>query len=105
MFSKLRNWWTPKTPDTPVEPKPANPPVAVPAPAAEPAPELPEVKPGAIQMVNYLRAFAILRKIPFKEFRAELVKLPWRQIAWFTGLVIWLYMTYAIGSAALKWLL
>ena len=92
MFNRLRNLVFPKK----AEPAPP------PAPAPEPVlPSPPIVKPSSIQLVNYIRALAILRTIPFKRLRDEFVKLPLRQLGWMLGVIFWLYMTYAIVSAIL----
>lgn len=95
-MSKLLNWRrrADKTEDavTPSEP------VAPITPTPEPEnPAAPEVKRSFIPAVNYLRAFLILKKIPFKQLRAEFLKLPLRQIAWVIGIGIWAYMTYALA--------
>jgi hypothetical protein len=70
------------TPDTPADPVPA------------PAPPL--VKPSAINSINYLRAWLLLKKIPFKKLRDEFLKLPLKDLAYIGGLFIWVYMTYTL---------
>jgi hypothetical protein len=83
MFNRLRDWLYPKK----VDPQPA------------PTPEPPVILPSNIQLVNYIRALAILRNIPFQQLRAEFFKLPLRKISWVLGVTFWLYMTYAIVNA------
>jgi len=89
---RIRDWFFPKKP-TP-EPQPA--PEVVP-----PLPEPPVVKQSPIQLINYARALAILRSIPFKQLREEFFKLPLRKLGWAIGVTFWLYMTYAIVNAIL----
>ena len=82
-----------------------------PAPAPEPAPEsapntveadVPDIaQPSAVQAVNYIRALLILKNLPLKQLREEFLKLPLAKICWLAGVLIWLYMTYALAS----WLL
>jgi hypothetical protein len=91
MFNRLRDWLYPKK----VDPQPA----PVPAPAPAPKPEPPVITPSNIQLVNYIRALAILRGIPFQQLRTEFFKLPLRKIGWVLGVTFWLYMTYAIVGA------
>ena len=88
MFSRIRNWLYPEK-DTP-QPEPA------PAPAI---PEPPIITPSSIQLINYVRALAILRSIPFQQLREEFFKLPLRKIGWVVGVTFWIYMTYAIVIA------
>lgn len=92
MFNKLRNWLYTKK----VAPLPE------PTPTPEPAPVVPEppiITPSNIQLINYIRALAILRNIPFQQLRTEFFKLPLRKIGWVLGVTFWLYMTYAIVNA------
>lgn len=92
MFNKLRKWLYPKKD----APQPA------PSPDVEPAPVIPEppvVTPSNIQLINYVRALAILRSIPFQQLRTEFFKLPLRKIGWVVGVTFWIYMTYAIVCA------
>jgi len=92
MFSRIRNWLYPEK-DAP-QPEPT--------PAPEPAPVIPAppvITPSNIQLINYVRALAILRSIPFNQLRTEFFKLPLRKIGWVLGVTFWLYMTYAIVSA------
>jgi hypothetical protein len=88
----IKSWFesTPKEPDTvPVQP--------------EPVPELPPdpIEPSRVQLVNYIRALLILKNTPFKELREEFFKLPLKQLAYFTGTLIWFFMSYTF----LKYLL
>lgn len=94
-FRNLRDWWLTKKEEEKPTPEPA--PVPAPAPETPAIPELPEVEPSRVQVVNYVRVLAILRSIPYKKLKEEFFKLPLRQLAWLIGVGIWLYMTYAIG--------
>lgn len=90
ILTKINNWLFPAKPDV----QPDVPPPVPPQP--EPQPEPPVVTPSVIPAVNYLRALAILRKLPIAQLRAAFLRLPLRQICWIVGIVIWSYMTYAI---------
>jgi hypothetical protein len=93
------NWpvisWAKKklTPDKPVDIVPDSP--------APPPPTPPLVTPSAINSINYLRAWLLLKKIPFKKLRDEFLKLPLKDLAYIGGLFIWVYMTYTL----VMWLL
>lgn len=68
------------------------PPVPAPEPK-EPAVEIPEIKPSNLQFVNYIRALLILKNIPFTKLRDELKKLPWLDIFYVLGILIWIFMS------------
>lgn len=95
------NWpvisWAKKklTPDKPVDVIPDQPPVPTPTPT------VPEIKPSTINAINYLRAWLLLKKLPFKQLYAEFLKLPLKDLAYIGGLFIWVYMTYTL----VMWLL
>jgi hypothetical protein len=77
--------WRRKKEDTPV--------VTPPTPE-EPQITIPDIKPSNLQFVNYIRALLILKNIPLKKLRDELKKLPWLDIFYVAGVLIWLLMTY-----------
>jgi hypothetical protein len=81
LFTRIRNWFVPPPP-----PKPG--------PLPLPVPDLTIPTPGPLQWVNYMRALLILRNTPFKELHKAFSKLPHAKIAYTTGAVIWLVMTY-----------
>lgn len=56
--------------------------------------ELPDVKISRLVPINYIRAWHILRNTPFKQLKAEILKLPLKKFAYVAGAGIWLYMTY-----------
>ena len=77
-------------------------PPTVPSPEPDPAVVEPEtIQPSAIPAINYVRALLILKNLPLKQLREEFLKLPLAKICWLAGLLIWMYMTYALAS----WLL
>jgi hypothetical protein len=89
LITRVRNWWKPPKPAPEIPPTPA------PEPEAPPVTP-PAIKPSRVQFVNYLRAIAILRSIPFTAFLSAFLKLPLRRIAYAVGLAIWLYMSYVL---------
>ena len=73
---------------------PAPTPAPQPEPAPVPEPTAPDVKPSAINAVNYIRALMVLRNIDFAKLRAEFSKLPLRQLGIIFGLLLWCALTY-----------
>lgn len=68
-----------------------------PAPAPDPPPiEIPEIKPSNLQFVNYIRALLILKNIPLTKLRDELKKLPWLDIFYVLGILVWILMSYLL---------
>lgn len=97
VITYVRKKWTPdKKPETPPEPDKEKP-EEIPA---EPDPVV--VTPSSLNVVNYLRALMILRNTPFKKLWAEFLKLPLKKLAYATGLIIWVYMTYTLVTQLLS---
>ncbi len=69
-------------------------PVVIPPTPEEPQITIPDIKPSNLQFVNYIRALLILKNIPLKKLRDELKKLPWLDIFYVAGILIWALMTY-----------
>jgi hypothetical protein len=89
IVKRVKNWvW-------PTKPEPT------PAPQPIPIPSIP--KPGPVQLINYLRALAILRNIPVKDLQDKFAKLPKKLILYGTGAVIWIIMTYQFISYIFGW--
>lgn len=89
-----------KEPEVPPTPTPA---VDDVTPETKPEqPTMPE--PGLLNSVNYIRAWLILRNTPFKELRAEFLKLPLKKLAYVGGLIVWAYMTYTLTGQLIAWL-
>jgi hypothetical protein len=57
---------------------------------------VPEIKPSNLQFVNYIRALLILNQIPFRKLRDELKKLPWLDIFYVLGILVWILMSYLL---------
>ena len=82
----IRNWIKP----------PAEPDVPLPQPNPAPAIDDPVIPaPSIIPAANYIRAFFILRAIPFKKLRDAFLQLPLWHIAYVIGCIIWVFMTYS----------
>lgn len=54
----------------------------------------PDVKPSSFKFLNYIRVLLILNKIPIKKLRAELKKLPWLDIFYVLGILVWVVMSF-----------
>jgi hypothetical protein len=74
-----------------------------PVPEPPPTPDPPLITPSRIDAINYLRAWLILRKIPFTQLRDELLKLPLKKMIYTCGVCVWVYMTYTFIQLALSY--
>lgn len=55
--------------------------------------EIPEIKPSNLRAINYIRALLILKNTPFKKLYVELKKLPWLDILYVLGVLVWVFMS------------
>lgn len=102
IITRVKGWLFPdKTPepDSDVSPTPEPQPDTPTPPKQD---DVPVARPSAIQAVNYIRAFLILKNLPLKKLRDSFFKLPLRQIFWVIGLCIWVYMSYALVKLLLN---
>lgn len=81
------------------EPKEPEVPAIVPAPVT---PEVSEIKPSNFQVINYVRALLILKNTPFKKLYVELKKLPWLDIFYVLGVLVWIFMSGLFGWQLIK---
>ena len=94
VLDALRRLWSPEKDEPAPAPTPAPVPEPTPAPVPAPVVPVPNVKPGPINSINYVRALLLLRKIPIKKLREEFLKLPLRQIGFILGFIVWLGLSY-----------